>query len=331
MITNENAALATWLCSGLALSIMLSRFFVVRFYRLKLDPADWLSMVGIVVITARLINDQYLLADGTANDALVKHMDNLTQAQLHQIKIGTILALVARLLDTTFYWLSTCILLLFYSNLLRSLHWSTIAIKFCWAFYAATYIAVIIATFTECHPFHLYWQVSPNPGQCTHAYVQLFLQGACNIALDLSILIISIPLLRVKGRSAAQTFRITVMVCLGLICIVITCIRIPLVVEGDSAQQSRTFFASIQILMSAFVANVPTIYGRLQNGRRKKAEQSLRRGSAPETWWSSRSTTRSDAVTSPHGAKASLGLEEKAARQSEAAENQDRMVNRELV
>ena len=330
MITTTNAGLATWVCSGLALGIILSRFFVVRFYRLKLDAADWLSIFGIAVIVARLINDHYLLVDGTANDALVRHMQNLTPAQLHQIKIGSILALVARLLDTTFFWLSIAILLLFYSNLLHSLRWATIAIKAVWALLAATYIAVVIVTFTECRPLHLYWQVYPNPGECTHAYIQLFLQGSCNIFLDLSILVISVPLLRLQGRSTSQKVRITIMVCLGLACIIITCIRIPLIVRGKSAQPSRTFFASIQLLTSAFVANMPTIYGRWQNGRRKKAEQSLRRGSAPEQWWSSRSTTRSEAVhgfdiNEPHG------LEEKTTRESEAAGNQSRVVNRELV
>jgi hypothetical protein len=331
MITSNSAALATWVCSGLALSIILSRLFVVRFHRLKLEPADWLAILGIAVIVTRLINDHYLLVDGTANDALMSHLHNLSPAQLHQIKIGSILALVARLLDTTFYWLSTATLLLFYSKLLHSLPWATIAIRSCWALLAATYIAVVVVTFTECHPLHLYWQVYPNPGHCTHAYIQLFLQGSCNILLDLAVLLISAPLLRLQGRSTGQKFRITIMVCLGLICIIITCIRIPLVVQGKSAQPSRTFFASIQILTSAFVANVPTIYGRLQNGRRRKAEQTLRRGSAPEMWWGSRSTTRSDAPAGFHDADQSLGLEEKKTGESEAADNQNKVVNREIV
>jgi hypothetical protein len=331
MITSNNAALSTWVCSGLALSIILSRLLVVRFYRFKLDPADWLAILGIAVIVARLINDHYLLVDGTANDAVAKHVDNLSAAQLHQIKIGSILALVARLLDTTFYWLSTATLLLFYSKLLHSLHWTTIAIRCCWGLLVATYIAVFIVTLTECHPLHLYWQVYPDPGRCTQAYIQLFLQGSCNIVLDLSILLISAPLLRLQGRSTGQKLRITVMVCLGLMCIIITCIRIPLVVLGKSAQSPRTFFASIQILTSAFVANVPTIYGKLQNGRRKRAEQTRRRGSAPEIWWSPRSTTRNDADGGIHYADQSANLEDKNTIESEAADNQNKVVDKGMV
>jgi hypothetical protein len=331
MITSNNAAVATWVCSGLALGIILSRFGVTRFCRLKLDLSDWLSGLGILVIVARLVVDHYLLVDGTANDAIVGHLHNLSKSKLQQIKIGSILALIARLLDTTFYWLSTTILLLFYSNLLHSLHWARIAIRCCWILLAATYVTVIVVTFTECHPFHLYWQIDPNPGQCTHAYAQLFLQGSFNIALDLSILFMSIPLLRMQGRTAGQKFRVTVMVFLGLFCIIITCVRIPLVVQGNSAQPSRTFFASIQIVTSAFVANTPTIYGRLQNERRKRAEQSIRRGSAPETWWSSRTTTRSDARDSLHPIDQAQGLEDKTTAENDTAHIHNMTLDREMV
>ena len=310
MITNANANLATYVCSGIALAIILVRFCVVGLYKLKFDAADWVSLFGVAVITARLINDHYLLKEGTANDVLNRHLTNLTPQQLHKIKIGSILALIARLFDTTFFWSQIAVLLLFYSNLLHSLRWVSIAIKLCWGLLGATYIAVVVATFAECMPFHLYWQIDPSPGQCAHAYIQLSLQAGCNIVLDLTVLAISIPLLRLQGRSTSQKVRITVMVCLGLFTLIITCVRLPLVVHDHSAQLSRTFFASIQLLTSTFVANMPTIYGRLQNGRRKKAEQLLRRESTPETWWASRSsTTKSDRLKGLRSDRATHGLE----------------------
>ena len=43
-------------------------------------------------------------------------------------------------------------------------------------------------------------------------------------------------------------------------------------------------FASIQLVGSAFVANVPTIYGRFMMGRRKRGEAAIRRASRPEAW-----------------------------------------------
>src|SRR5256885_16680419 len=64
MITSSNAGLATWICSGLAFSIILSRFFIAGLYRFKLDVADWLSVFGVAGVSARLVVDHYLLMDG---------------------------------------------------------------------------------------------------------------------------------------------------------------------------------------------------------------------------------------------------------------------------
>ena len=295
MVTGNQASLATWLCSALALAIILTRVVVVPFYRNRFDAGDWLSILSICVAVGRVANDVYLLRDGTANDALMRHLHHLTSAQLASIKTGSILALIARLFDTSFFWLQVAVLLLFYTKLLRSYHWTQIAIKLCWGFLITSYLVVVIVTFTECHPFQRYWQVTPDPGSCARAYIQLFLQGLCNIILDLIILGISTPLLRLKGRATGEKLRITIMVCLGLFCIIINCIRIPLVIQGKSAQPSRTFFASIQLLASAFVANAPTIYGRVRTGRRKRREQEARRQSVPETFCSS-GETRSNSV-----------------------------------
>jgi hypothetical protein len=33
-----------------------------------------------------------------------------------------------------------------------------------WVILFATLVPVQVSCFTECHPFHLYWQVVPDPG-----------------------------------------------------------------------------------------------------------------------------------------------------------------------
>lgn len=49
------------------------------------------------------------------------------------------------------------------------------------AVFFATYAAAQIVGFTECDPFHLYWQVVPAPGSCVQAQVQLVVLGVLNI------------------------------------------------------------------------------------------------------------------------------------------------------
>lgn len=148
----------------------------------------------------------------------------------------------------------------------------------------------MLATFLECHPFHKYWQITPPPGKCVKAYVQLFLQCISNIVLDVFLLIISYPLLAVsfQGQSNwSQKLRVGLLLILGLFCTVVTCVRVAYVLKARSYQPVRSFWASIQILVATFVANTPTIYGCLRVVGRRKSEQQARRSSRPEIWTSS--------------------------------------------
>lgn len=36
--------------------------------------------------------------------------------------------------------------------------------KIYWFILFATFVVAQVTTFTECHPFYLYWQVIPDPG-----------------------------------------------------------------------------------------------------------------------------------------------------------------------
>ena len=96
--------------------------------------------------------------------------------------------------------------------------------KVYWVVLAVTYVVVQAVTFVECHPFHLYWQVMPNPGQrpippdfyireinliriignCTHALLQLSVFVALNIFTDILLIILPMPWLLRMQRSLKQ-------------------------------------------------------------------------------------------------------------------------------
>ncbi len=49
--------------------------------------------------------------------------------------------------------------------MLDGLPWPRHIMNFYWFFLAVTYLVVQSVTFVECHPFYLYWQVMPDPGE----------------------------------------------------------------------------------------------------------------------------------------------------------------------
>ena len=299
MVTASDAKTANWVCAALSLVILFVRFVATRYRDKRFDLASALVGASIAVLIARIVVVYLYLLYGTSNDVLSGKKSYFDDSDLRTIKAGSILAVVARILITTFYWLQISLLLLFYSNLVRDIHWKH-TIKVSWALVVATYVAVVLASVLECHPFKLYWQISPAPGQCVHAYTQLYVQGISNIVLDLCLLAISYPLLNFKNKSWSQTLRVGLLFILGFFTIIVTCVRLAYIHGENSFQPVRSFWASVQMFTSTFVANAPIIYGCWQVVHRRKSEQRTRRMTQPELWLPlSTSPAHSDAPQSP--------------------------------
>jgi hypothetical protein len=285
MVTSQDARITGWVCAGLSMVILLTRVAAARLRQGSFDVSTAVCAGALVVSIARLAVNQFVLSYGTSNDAIHGKTRYFDTDNFDKLKTGSILALVARMLITTFFWLQNCLLLLFYSQIFTFRpRWTTMLIRTCWIAMPITYIAVILSTLLECRPFRLYWQVQPDPGQCIRAYMQLLVQGVANIVLDILLLGISYPLVAVRHRSISETVRVGTLFTLGFFCIIVTCVRIAYIYEEDSYQPVRSLWASVQMLVSCFVANAPTIYGSLKLVSRTRSEQLARRSSRPEVW-----------------------------------------------
>ncbi|KAI1077804.1 hypothetical protein F5B20DRAFT_253301 [Whalleya microplaca] len=270
--TSSEAQTVGYACGALSLLILGSRLVITQWRREPLDLSFWLVIVSMTVIVARMVTNYFYLEFGTASEAL--HDPNrFDEINYDLLKTGSILVLPARILITAVLWLQICILLVFYSRITSGLGWARLMINGTWAAVVLTFVAVILATLLECRPIHLYWQTSPNPGNCIRAYAQLLIQGISNIVIDLMLLVIAWPLVRLRKRSLYQYISLYTLFALGTFCIVITVIRVALIFSKDSSQTTRSLWASVQMFVSCFVANAPTIYGSFRVVRRKRPGQ----------------------------------------------------------
>lgn len=284
VFTADQAKVANYACAIASLIILTTRLLVSRRHQKPLDLSFWLVIVSMIIIVARIAVVYLYLLFGTAADAL-KDAHYFNTHDLYQVEIGSILSLVARVLVTASYWLQICLLLLFYSHIMDGIRWVSNTIKFTWVAIVGTFIAVVFATLLECQPFHLYWQISPDPGSCVKGYYQLLFQCVSNICLDILLLVISYPILICTDRTWKQHLRVLVLFLLGTFCIIITVLRLYQVYSNNSAQPTRSLWASTQMVVSTFVANAPTIYGEMKVQKRKKSEVLVnRRMSRPNEW-----------------------------------------------
>ncbi|KAI1765707.1 hypothetical protein GGR53DRAFT_256034 [Hypoxylon sp. FL1150] len=245
-------------CAGLSILTLGCRIIISRWRREQIDMSFFVVILSAVIIAGRVIANNYYLEYVDSDDT-------------SHLELGSILILVARFLLTVILWLQICLLLLFYSRITSGIPWTDRLTKTTWITALLTFIAIVLATFLECRPINLYWQISPDPGQCTRAYVQLLLQCIGNIVIDILLLSIAYPLICLRKRSLSQYISLYTLFALGTLCIVITIIRVVLIFEEDSSQNTRSVWASVQIFVSCFVANAPTIYGSLRVAHRKRS------------------------------------------------------------
>lgn len=259
-------------CAALSVFILCSRIIISRWRREPIDLSFFLVILSMVVIIGRIITNNFYLEFGTTIDVL--HNPHFSESNdTSRLKTGSILVLLARVLLTGVLWLQICLLLLFYSRITSGITWADRLTKVAWITALLTFVAIVLSTFLECHPIELYWQVEPSPGHCVEAHVQLLLQGIANIVIDILLLTIAYPLICLRKRSLSEYISLYTLFALGTFCIVITVIRIVLVLTEGSSQTTRSLWASVQMFVSCFVANAPTIYGSLRVARRKRSGQ----------------------------------------------------------
>lgn len=112
--------------------------------------------------------------------------------------------------------------------MLGCLIWPRLIINFYWGFLAVTYVVVQIWTFVECTPFHLYWQVVPDPGMdrlrgrmermltwalghCAAGAIQLIVFVSLNMVTDAMLIGLPMPyLFRMKRPLKQYAYRVPI-------------------------------------------------------------------------------------------------------------------------
>jgi hypothetical protein len=140
-------------------------------------------------------------------------------------------------------------------------------------FLGITFIAVIIATLSECRPFSHNYQVVPDPGpQCRQGYAHLLTMGITDIVTDILLVFFPIPIIVRSAMSLRKKVSLISLFSMSIVLIIITGIRIPLVIKKSGLQQYRTVFASSEILAATIVANAIILGSFLRDRGIKKAK-----------------------------------------------------------
>ncbi|KAI4722522.1 hypothetical protein E4T48_01185 [Aureobasidium sp. EXF-10727] len=251
---NWPTLLFSWWCTAFAAVIILTRLAGRKIRSGRLFQEDKVMALSLIPLLARMGLVHVILMYGTNN----VQSANLTPYEIYLRQIGSRLVLASRINYALFIWISKFTVSEFLKRITSAI-WRRsyeIVLHCIRVFLVATFIAVVIATLSECQPFNHYWQVVPDPGpQCRQGYAQLITMGTADMITDILLVGFPIPIVL---RSQIALKRKLSLVCLfsfSVALIVITGLRMPNVIKHHGRQQYRTVWASVEILASAAVSN----------------------------------------------------------------------------
>ncbi|KAL1960830.1 hypothetical protein VTO42DRAFT_5813 [Malbranchea cinnamomea] len=250
--------LVSWWATAFSLAIIFVRL-VGRYIRTeRLFPEDWVMALSVVPLLIRMAFIHVVLLYGTNNT----ETEGFTDTDIRQRELGSRLVLGARIFYALFIWTAKFTVAEFLRRLTaqiwrRSFQHVLQVIRY---FLGITFIAVIIATLTECQPFSHYWQVVPDPGpKCRQGYAQLITMGTCDIITDLLLVAFPIPIIHLSAMPLKRRISLSLLFALSLILVAITAYRVPSVIHRNGSQQYRSLLASLEILAAAAVSNAVVI------------------------------------------------------------------------
>ncbi|KAK0630618.1 hypothetical protein B0T17DRAFT_489304 [Bombardia bombarda] len=241
----------TIFCAVIILLRVCGRF--VRTERLFRE--DKMAALALLPLFLRMGCVHFILVHGT-NNAQLEGV-RLSEDALRRKSIASGLVLLSRILYAATLWILKSAVLEFFKRL--NVSWERsyeLTLLFIRCTLIATFVAVVISDLAECQPFSHYWQVLPDPGpQCRQGYAQLLTMAVCNVITDLLLVFLPIPIIIRSQMTTKRKVQLVLLFSLSLAIVAVTIYRVPHIIEDNGSQQSRSLYASVELLFATAASN----------------------------------------------------------------------------
>jgi hypothetical protein len=200
------------IAAALCTALILTRCAYRLFFRCRVHPnchRQWriddafmafalLPLVGrtTTIVTSFILDPNQSLAPPTAAEASAAglSLDAFTADRIASRK----LIIPARICYALFLWSLKLCLLSFYSRLMDALERGHAIVRALRALIIITFVAVLIATLTECRPLSIMWHLAPKAQRdtCTRGLANLMTMAIFNIVTDLALIVLPFPILK---------------------------------------------------------------------------------------------------------------------------------------
>jgi hypothetical protein len=331
------------IAAALCTALILTRCAYRLFFRCRVHPnchRQWriddafmafalLPLVGrtTTIVTSFILDPNQSLAPPTAAEASAAglSLDAFTADRIASRK----LIIPARICYALFLWSLKLCLLSFYSRLMDALERGHAIVRALRALIIITFVAVLIATLTECRPLSIMWHLAPKAQRdtCTRGLANLMTMAIFNIVTDLALIVLPFPILKFIRLDRRAKIQLSFLFGIGLVVVIVTVLRIPLILVAAVSQRSRSMWASIEILCACIVANAAFFLAIVKDlqGQHNKPSYNAPSAMLPDSLYLSRlpssleqvSDVESAQARACHGSLSTYDSREKESRASE--------------
>ncbi|KAF4464083.1 hypothetical protein FALBO_9086 [Fusarium albosuccineum] len=254
-------------------ALILARVVYRVLFRCKLHPTchrtwridDFYMTIAILPLIGRascislsfVLNPTHTYEPATEAEAAAQgiSVDRLNDDRMLSHK----LLIPARICYALFLWCLKLGLLAFYTRFINVFPWGKVVAQTLWAFIVFTFVAVVITTLAECRPLSLMWALNfeDTDETCHRALGNLILMAVCNIISDVALIILPFPILQHLRLDLKAKLQLGFLFSVGGVVVAITILRLPLILNEDVSQESRSMVRSHHMIR--YASNISNI------------------------------------------------------------------------
>ncbi|GME48506.1 hypothetical protein GTA08_BOTSDO01210 [Neofusicoccum parvum] len=250
-----------WTLYGIGVVIFALRFFV----RVRTVGArgfcgdDYFAMVSVVCLTIDGIVVDRAYHHGTAVEFTRDQIDKMTTEEVHSVGIGSKFEFMGWFSYPGLIWSMKAMMLFFYGRLTFRL-WQQKVVRVLSFVVFASYISVLFTVLFSCRPFVANWQVRPDPGlQCSFHPQNVAVVSILNIATDVALLSIPIPLLWTLQMRLKQKIVMGCFLLSGILVIAAAIVRVVVTLGSHPSTLTINLWGIRETVVAVICVNAPMV------------------------------------------------------------------------
>ncbi|KAI1207526.1 uncharacterized protein F4807DRAFT_452868 [Annulohypoxylon truncatum] len=260
----------TLLSIGIVVTMLrtYARIKAVGFKGLQAD--DYLVWIGAIfyAIETSLAYSVGHVAQGLANNGMTDAQRAALSPDSAEFKtrvIGSKIQLAGWSSYSVLLWSLKASLLVFYMRLTAGLKKTyLIRIYIGFGLLGASFVTILMNLFLACRPFHLYWQINPDPGNTCQPAISnqiIWVYLSMNVITDLYLISIPVPMLWQSSLRPVKKFGLILLFSGGLFVVACAILRCALIVTDPvNGAQLAGSWAVRETFVAVITTNLPMVF-----------------------------------------------------------------------